>query len=174
MALNSAKRVLRLPDKGKLLVCTDLHGNLRDFNQMREIFVNIRKKSPFAYLLFTGDLIHGPSPMDRADWPLSFGEYYEDQSGEVVDGFLQLKRDFEGQVNCLLGNHEHSHVGGPHTPKFWNDETAHFERTVGPERAERYKDFFRSFPLVATTSCGVALTHAAPNVKIDSVETLES
>ena len=31
-------RVLRLPDKGRLLVCTDLQGCMRDFDRFVEVF----------------------------------------------------------------------------------------------------------------------------------------
>ena len=34
----SSPRLLRLPERGRLLLCTDLHGNLRDFQRMRALF----------------------------------------------------------------------------------------------------------------------------------------
>lgn len=127
-------------------------------------------KAPF--LLFTGDLIHGPAPDDEARWPSGLGAYYPDESGEVMARFLDLEKRYPGRVACLLGNHEHSHVGGPHTPKFWADETAHFEWTVGRETAQRYCEAMARFPLVALAPCGVALTHAAPNWEDASLDQL--
>jgi hypothetical protein len=167
-----AGKVLRLPAHGPLLFCTDLHGNLRDFNRMRELFLIERKLHGRASLLFCGDLVHGPC-FRRRDWPDYLGTFYEDQSGDLIEGFMALASAYPGDVHCLLGNHEHSHIGGPHTPKFWEDETAYFEGIVGPERTRRYRSLFRSFPLVAVSRCGLTFTHAAPNVEIESLSALE-
>ncbi|MBK8479856.1 MAG: metallophosphoesterase [Proteobacteria bacterium] len=174
MPVAPSARVLRLPRQGALLVGTDLHGNLGDFRRLQALFeVAQRRSAGAAQLLFTGDLIHGPN-FSRRDWPEFMGSYYEDQSAQLLDALIALQRRYPGQVHSLLGNHEHSHIGGPHTPKFWSDETKHFEDTVGPLRAARYRALLEGFPLVAVTRCGVALTHAAPNVVIDGAATLEA
>jgi hypothetical protein len=170
----SSSRLLVIPEtEGRLLVCTDLHGNLGDFRRIREIFRRAHEARPGPiHLLFTGDLIHGPNyPASR--WPDYLGAFYEDASGRLMDEFLELRQAYPGRVHCLLGNHEHSHVGGPHTPKFWLDETQYFEDSVGPERAGRYREVFRGFQLAAVTACGVSVTHAAPNVELESVAELE-
>jgi hypothetical protein len=166
-------RLLRLPPRGRLLVCTDLHGNLADFRRMREVFLQALRAGEDPFLLFTGDLVHGPD-CDPADWPTFLGEHYRDESGQLCDEYIALRDEHAGRVACLLGNHEHSHVGGPHTPKFWPDETAHFEETVGAKRAERYRALFRGFALVAVSSCGVAVTHAAPNAEIAGPDEIEA
>ena len=70
-------RVLRLPDHGRLLVCTDLQGCLRDFHRIVEIFDEVDAATGDAHLLFTGDLIHGPH-LDERDWPDFLGEFYRD------------------------------------------------------------------------------------------------
>lgn len=172
--LMSSSRILRILDSRKLLVCTDLHGNLEDFRQIVKCFIELQTKEPSAFLLFSGDLIHGPSPTDEAQWPASFGEFYIDKSVQVVEEFMELQEKFPGQVACLLGNHEHSHIGGPHTPKFWDDETSHFEKQAGADKVDIFKKLFCSFPLVATTSCGVAICHAAPNVEIENAAQIET
>jgi hypothetical protein len=164
--------LLRLPAAGRLLVCTDLHGNLADFRRIRDVFEASRAAGEDPFLLFTGDLIHGPD-CGPADWPEYLGAHYIDQSEALLDEYLALRQAFPERVSCLLGNHEHSHIGGPHTPKFWPDETVHFEEVVGPSRTRRYKEAFRQFPTVAVSSCGVAVTHAAPNVSLDGPEDLE-
>lgn len=158
-------KLLRLPDRGRLLVCTDLHGNLRDFRAMREVFLESLARGDDPFLLFTGDLIHGPNCRPE-EWPEYLGSYFPDESPLVVEGFIELQREFPSRVACLLGNHEHSHVGGPHTPKFWPDETAHFEESVGPRVAKRCRELFAAFPLVAVARCGIVVTHAAPNAII--------
>jgi hypothetical protein len=173
-AADPSPRILRLPRRGRLLVATDLHGNLQDFRRLRDLFEAARQTTGgAAHLLFTGDLIHGPD-YSLPDWPDFMGSYYEDHSGPLLDEFIALQAAFPGQVHALLGNHEHSHIGGPHTPKFWPDETRHFEEVVGPARAARYRALFAGFPLVAITGCGVAVTHAAPNLVIDGAHAIES
>lgn len=165
-------RLLRLPRRGKLLICTDLHGNLRDFRRMREVFEQANTEEPRPFLLFTGDLIHGPS-CEPEEWPSYLGSYFRDESDRIVEEFIELQERHTGQVACLLGNHEHSHVGGPHTPKFWPDETLHFEQTVGARQARRYRRLFRTFPMAAVSACGVAVTHAAPNAEISGPTEIE-
>ena len=57
-------RVLRLPDRGRLLVCTDLQGCMRDFQRMVELFEQaLLQYQGDAHLIFTGDLI--PDKADR-------------------------------------------------------------------------------------------------------------
>lgn len=167
-----APRLLRLPERGRLLVCTDLHGNLADFRRMREVFLASQAAGEDPFLLFTGDLIHGPE-CDPEDWPTFLGEHYLDESGTLCEEYLALASAAPGRVSCLLGNHEHSHVGGPHTPKFWPDETAHFEEVVGAERARRYNALFAAMPLVAVSGCGVVVTHAAPSARISGPEEID-
>ena len=54
-------RVLRLPDRGRLLVCTDLQGCMRDYLRMVELFEEaLITHAGDAHLIITGDLIHGP------------------------------------------------------------------------------------------------------------------
>lgn len=172
MNRQNASRLLRLPDQGELLICTDLHGNLRDFKRVRRVLEDRIQRGKDPFLLFTGDLIHGPNCAED-DWPDYLGSYFIDESAEVVESFIELQSKHPRHVACLLGNHEHSHVGGPHTPKFWADETAYFEQCAGPKLTKRFKRLFRSLPLVAVARCGVAVTHAAPNAEIRGPEQIE-
>ena len=160
-------RVLRLPDQGRLIVCTDLQGCLRDYVRIVEVFHEILDTCEDTYLLFTGDLVHGPH-IEPEDWPDFLGEYYRDQSGDLVDAFIALGRDHPGHVHSLLGNHEHGHVGGPHTAKFAVDEVALLEHILGAERTERLRSALRELPLVAVAPCGAVFTHGAPAAAIDS------
>jgi len=166
-------RILRLPSSGHLLVCTDLHGNLLDFTRMKDIFLRSKEGGEDPFLLFTGDLVHGPN-WKKEDWPDYLGAFFEDESSQLVEEYIALKERFPDRVACLLGNHEHSHIGGPHTPKFWADETLFFERSVGPERTARYQALFRSFPVLALSRSGVVVTHAAPNIGIKGPWEIES
>jgi len=134
-------RILKLPDHGRLIVCTDLQGCLRDYQAIVEIFEKTMRETGDAHLLFTGDLVHGPC-YPRDNWPEHLGDYYPDQSVELIEAFEALQREFPGRVFSLIGNHEHSHIGGPHTRKFHKipSETEHFERSLGPRRTKQFKE----------------------------------
>src|SRR5258706_14537702 len=127
-------RVIRLPAKGRLLVCTDLQGCMRDFNRMVEIFEQaLITYEGDAHLLFTGDLIHGPH-IEPEDWPDFLGEHYRDASGEVMIAYAQLAAQYPGKVHALLGNHEHGHIGGPQTAQFAANKPAPRDHVPGPPR----------------------------------------
>ncbi|HTR49264.1 MAG TPA: metallophosphoesterase [Kofleriaceae bacterium] len=167
-------RVLRLPDKGRLLVCTDLQGCMRDFKRMVAIFEQaLIAHHGDAYLLFTGDLIHGPY-IEPEDWPDFLGEYYRDASGELMIAYAGLAAQYTGHVFALLGNHEHGHIGGPHTAKFAADEVALLEHILGPAGTARMRGIIHTFALAAWSKCGAMFTHAAPAAVIESLADLEA
>jgi hypothetical protein len=167
-------RVLRLPDHGRLLVCTDLQGCMRDYRRMVELFERaLHDHHGDAHLLFTGDLIHGPH-IDPEDWPDFLGEYYRDASGEVMLAYAGLAARYPGKVHALLGNHEHGHIGGPHTAKFAADEVALLEQILGPAGTARMIGIIHTFALAAVSRCGAVFTHGAPAAQIDSLADLEA
>lgn len=167
-------RVLRLPDHGRLIVCTDLQGCMQDYRKIVEVFEQADARTGGdAHLLFTGDLIHGPH-LHEDEWPDFLGEYYRDQSGDLIDAFVALSRAHPGRVHALLGNHEHGHIGGPHTAKFAPDEVALLEDLLGPERSRRLRAVLSEFALIALAPCGAVFTHGAPAAVIDSIADIEA
>lgn len=166
-------RILQLPDRGRLIVCTDLQGCLRDFEAVVEIFSRRHRETGDAHVIFTGDLIHGPR-IPRHEWPDFLGEYYSDQSGRVVEAFVELQGEYPGRVHAILGNHEHGHVGGPHTAKFERDEVEVLERELGPVRAAWLRSVLAELPLVAVAPCGAVFTHGAPAAEIEGPEAIEA
>ena len=167
-------RVLRLPDKGRLIVCTDLQGCMRDFKRIVEVFeAALHKYGGDAHLIFTGDLIHGPH-MEEEEWPEFLGEFYRDQSGDVVIAFAQLASQYHGRVHALLGNHEHGHIGGPHTAKFAADEVILLEEILGPAASARMRGILNTFSLAAVAPCGAVFTHGAPAAQINSIADIEA
>lgn len=159
-------KVLHLPTSGRLIASTDLHGNLPDFLAVVEAFRQaLEDAQGDAYLLITGDLVHGPVYSPR-NWPEHLGSFYRDQTEEVLDAFLALREEHPQRVFTLIGNHEHSHIGGPHTRKFHKDpsETEFLEATLGPEKTERFKEFFRTLPIACVLGRGIVATHGAPRV----------
>ncbi|MCA9677474.1 MAG: metallophosphoesterase [Kofleriaceae bacterium] len=165
--------MIRLPDHGRLIVCTDLQGCLRDYRRIVEIFhETAAAHDGDAHLLFTGDLIHGPH-LSPDEWPDFLGEYYRDASGDVVEAFADLAARNPGHVHALVGNHEHGHIGGPHTAKFAADEVSLLEDLLGQARTARLKEIIGEFALAAVAPCGAVFTHGAPAAEIASIRDVE-
>lgn len=166
-------RVLRFPSHGRLIVCTDLQGCMRDYKRIVEIFHAANDAHDGdAHLLFTGDLIHGPH-LAEEDWPDFLGEYYRDASGDVLEAYADLSARNPGHTHALVGNHEHGHVGGPHTAKFAADEVQLLEDLLGPKRTQRLKDIIQTFALAAVAPNGAVFTHGAPAATIESIRDVE-
>jgi len=166
-------RVLRLPDHGRLIVCTDLQGCMRDYRRIVEVFHQaMDAHDGDAHLLFTGDLIHGPH-LAPDEWPDFLGEYYRDASGDVLDAYADLAARNPTRVHALVGNHEHGHIGGPHTAKFAADEVQVLEDLLGPRRTERLKEIIKTFALAAIAPNGAVFTHGAPAATIASIRDVE-
>lgn len=163
-------RVLRLPGKGRLLVGTDLQGNLADFESLRQRFL---ASGDDAVLVLTGDLVHGPDELTEQSWPAGLGTPYRDESPKLVEAFIALAERCPGRVWCLLGNHDHAHVGGPVVSKFHDDEAAVLEARLDAAGVQRLRETFAGFPLVAVAPCGVVLLHAAPAVALEGPHSLE-
>ena len=164
------KRFLELPAKGRLLVGTDMQGNLKDFQQLARHF---RAAGPDAHLVLTGDLVHGPDEETAADWPEHLGTAYVDESPAVMDAFIDEQHRAPGRVHCLLGNHDHAHIGGPVTSKFHEDEAGVLESTLGPEGTTKLRALVSTFPLVAWAPCGAVMLHGAPSADIRNPGQLE-
>jgi hypothetical protein len=154
-------KVARLPARGVLIVATDLQGNLEDYRAILQVVDRERAAGHETCLVLCGDMVHGPGgQLSRPGaWPEHLGTYYEDRSAELVLDLIDVVERTD--TVCLLGNHEHAHIGGPVVSKFHEDEAAELERTLGPER-ERVRRFLRGLPLVAVAPCGVVCTHGAP------------
>lgn len=147
---------------------------MRDFVRMADLFEEaLRQHGGDAHVLFTGDLIHGPH-IDPEDWPDFLGEYYRDASGEVMLAYAALAAQYPGRVHALIGNHEHGHVGGPHTAKFAADEVALLEQILGRAGTARMCNIIHTFALAAVSRCGAVFTHGAPAAEIDSLAEIEA
>jgi len=161
---------LRLPAHGTLVIGTDLQGHLRDFEQLHRRFVAL---GPDAQLVLTGDLVHGPDEDTASQWPDFLGSPYRDESPALIEAFSRAQREAPGRVHCLMGNHDHAHLGGPVTSKFHPDEAAHLEARLGVEGTARWRELAGGFPLVVIAPCGVVMTHAAPGLALEDPGQLE-
>ncbi len=173
----NSPKLVRYPDRGRLLVAADLHGNLRDF---LAVVARFEGMGDDAHLLFLGDLLHGPLLAPEA-WPQGTetplplrGRPYRDESPAILLGLQLLAERYPGRVLTLLGNHEHAHIGGPRTAVFIRDEAAALELRLGIENSVWLAGFLKSLPLWAIAPCGVLFSHAAPAAELGSLADLEA
>ena len=136
-------RVRVLAEPGTLLISTDLHGKRDSFERLRERFFALRERSndPVHWALL-GDLVHGPNPAARARNPALYD--YDDESPALIDAVFELRERWPDHVHFVLGNHDHGHVGGPHTRKFHDDEVVALEARLTPEQHERAQRLYAS------------------------------
>ena len=153
--------------RGPILVSTDLHGNLADFERLRELFLASDARGEQPMWISVGDWVHGPSDAgDRRDVLDRYGQplyAYRDDTPAVLEGLFALMDRFGDRVLSICGNHEHAHIGGRMTQKFHRNEAAHLESRLTPEAVAELRRRFATWPVVIRiAACGVALTHGAP------------
>ncbi|MDB4941948.1 MAG: metallophosphoesterase [Labilithrix sp.] len=165
------KRHRVLPARGVLLVSTDVHGNLEDFARLEALFEASRVVEPETHWVILGDVVHAPDPVARRTSPALYD--YEDGSMAIVDRILALEERAPGHVHFVLGNHDHGHVGGPHTQKFFTDEVTELESGLGAAQVERLRGLFRRALLAVAAPCGVLLTHGCPDATFERLADLE-
>lgn len=167
-------RIVVLPDFGRLLVATDLQGNVGDFLRIEKIFEDTLAEDASTILVVTGDLVHGPE-LDEAEWPDYLGTYYRGDSKTLLERAAALQQRHPGQVHYLLGNHEHAHVGGPVVSKFFPDEANRLEELFGPNETALMRNWLAAWPFLAIAPhAGLCMLHAAPHARIESAEEIES
>jgi hypothetical protein len=167
------RRVVTLPDRGKLVVATDLQGNYKDFCAVEGLFEREAEGPNGAVLVVTGDLVHGPE-LEQDEWPEYLGSFYHGDSPAVLDRARALQRRHPGRVHFLMGNHEHAHVGGPVVAKFFPDEAERLEYLLGPDGSAAMREWLEEWPFVAIApTSGIALMHAAPHASIHSASDLD-
>ncbi|HEY0195239.1 MAG TPA: metallophosphoesterase, partial [Kofleriaceae bacterium] len=154
-------------DRGPVLISSDLHGNLADFEQLRAIFLASDARGEQPIWISVGDWVHGPfDERGRDAITDSLGEplyAYPDETPALLDGLFALMAQFGDRVLSVCGNHEHAHIGGRRTSKFHRDEAAFLESQLSPAQIAELQRRFASWPLVIRiAACGVAVTHGAP------------
>jgi hypothetical protein len=167
-------RVRVLPDRGTLLISTDLHGKRDSFERLRERFFHLRERAEqpdSVHWALLGDLVHGPSQAARARSPLYD---YDDESPALIDAVYELRERFPDQVHYVLGNHDHGHVGGPHTRKFHDDEVLALEARLSPERRRRALALFGDALLAIAAPCGLLLSHGSPGDELGDLAQLDA
>ncbi len=165
------RRHLILPARGILLVSTDVHGNLADFARLETIFREELAREPDTHWIILGDIVHAPDAGARRSDPAFYD--YDDGSITIVDRILALEREAEGRVHFVLGNHDHGHVGGPHTHKFYTDEVTSLEEGLSEAQRVRMRGLFARALLAVAAPCGVLMTHGSPDASLTRLEDLD-
>lgn len=165
------RRHRTLPDRGTLLVSTDVHGNMEDFDRLRALWADLSTHEGPAHWVILGDVVHGPDDDARARTPELYG--YEDRSPELVSVLSRLVSAYPDHVHFVLGNHDYAHLGGPPTRKFHRDEAAALEARMSEGDVARMRSLFASALLLVTTPCGAALCHGAPAASISQPSDLD-
>src|SRR5262249_25470434 len=94
------KRVMDF-DSGVAMVVTDLHGEGKVYNHLRDKFLALHKAGEVQRLIICGDLIH------------SNREESEDDSLPMLLDVMRLQSELgRDTVVLLMGNHEMPHVYG--------------------------------------------------------------
>jgi hypothetical protein len=168
---NACPRVRLLPAQGTLLVSPDLHGNGADFRRLRDLFQGALRQDPASHWVLLGDSVHAPNPVSRRKRPDLYD--FEDESRAIVLGIAQMQRAHPGQVHYILGNHDHAHVGGRRTAKFYPDEAAHLESLLAEEERAAMHDLFRTALLAVVAPCGVLLAHGSPGDELRALADLD-
>jgi len=164
---------LVLPGRGTLLVSTDLHGNLADFERLAALFeAALCEDSAGAHWVQLGDVVHGPDDAARAEKPELYG--YPDESLRIVEGLLAMQRAHPGRVHFVLGNHDHSHIGGPYTSKFHHDEVAYLEASASAAELAALRELLGEALLAVAAPCGLLLTHGVPDTSLERLEDLDA
>lgn len=168
-------RLRILPDRGQLLISTDLHGNRSDFERLRARFFELREAADdpnTVHWALLGDLVHGPSErIRRLD---SARLDYADESPALVEAVIELRARFPDNLHLLLGNHDHGHIGGPHTAKFYPDEVVALESRMSEAAIERMRALFRGALLGLAAPCGLLMCHGSPGEALSSLELLDT
>jgi len=142
-------------------VNTDVHGNLEDFVRLESLFREERAREPETHWVILGDVVHGSDPEARKSQPELYD--YADGSMEIVDRIRALREEAPDNVHFVLGNHDHGHVGGHHTQKFYEDEVEALEGRLSPEEKQRMHALFGDGLLAVVAPCGALMTHGAPD-----------
>jgi len=129
----------------RLLICSDLHGNLRDFEAVCQKYFYLKQQNKCDLLVLAGDLIHG--------YP-----GYQDQSLELLSRARSLKDANEAIL--LMGNHELSHLMHWDLKKGSNCFTSRLEMEMEPKTRVLWMREFLTWPLAIQTSGGVLINHS--------------
>ena len=151
-------RLIKLPKKGRLLIFTDLHGNLEDYEKYLKKW---DANDPNCYIVISGDFIHSI--------------YKEDYSIEILEDIIGKYEKHENFFP-LLGNHEWIHIINGNLFKANINLRLEFEKLIIEKKGSlepyltKYIEFFKSIPFFIQSENGIFISHAGPSDLIENYE----
>ena len=155
-------RLIELPDYGRLIVVTDLHGNFDDYEYYLSLW---DETDPDFHIIFAGDLIHATDESC-------------DGSVEILDDAMAKSREFPN-FHTLLGNHEWAHITNQNIYKLDKSLLWEFKNLISNKKGciephlTGYVEFFKTMPYFARTANGLFISHSGPSDKVKSLEAFE-
>lgn len=152
-------KLIELPDYGRLIVVTDLHGDLDDYNHYLSLW---DESDPDFHIVFTGDLIHG---LDEET----------DGSVQILDDAMAKSKEYSN-FHTLLGNHEWAHITNKEIYKNNQPLLLGFKNVISFSKGfiephlTNYIKFFKTMPYFVKTANGLFISHSGPSDKVRSIE----
>jgi hypothetical protein len=150
-----AKSIVRLPQRGRLLVTGDLHDNPL---HLRKTLALARLDASADHHVILHELIHGERLINGMDFSYRM-------LGQVAHLVLQ----FPGQVHPLLANHELAQMTGRGVSKGAGNSVELFDEALdyvfGDEAesvAGSIRRFIRAMPLALVSESGLCCAHSLP------------
>jgi serine/threonine-protein phosphatase PP1 catalytic subunit len=152
------EKLIQLPDHGRLIVVTDLHGNLDDYNR----YLNLWDEGDSDFhIVFAGDLIHAVDGNDG--------------SIEILDDAMAKSKEYSN-FHTLLGNHEWAHITNTEiykkeVPQLWDFKNLiSYKKGYIEPHLTNYIKFFKTMPFFVRTVNGLFISHSGPSDKVRSIE----
>lgn len=158
--MSSYNRLITLPRKGRLLIFTDVHGNLEDY---RKYLSKWDSDNPDCHILIDGDFIHSI--------------YVDDYSIEILEDMIEKYYSYDN-FHVILGNHEWAHITKANVFKANVNQRRDFEKMLAKKRGsleplDDYVKFFKDLPFFLQTDSGIFVSHAGPSQKIEIFDDYE-
>jgi Icc-related predicted phosphoesterase len=148
--------IIKLPEKGKVVVSGDLHGHRRNFEKLLE-FADL-ENNPQTYLILQ-EIIHG-GPTDQHGGCLSFNLLFD---------VMNYKIRFPQQIFVLMGNHDTAVITDCDVSKGGREMTGAMKAAMQrqfkgkhEELENAMKTYLKSQPLAASSNNGIWISHSLP------------
>ncbi len=158
------EKLLELPQKGKALIITDIHGNLEDYERYMEIWKEFKDKN--NHFILTGDFIHSC--------------YENDGSLDIIKS-VKWHLEHEKNFHALLGNHEWAQIieesvykGGLNQTHDFMDLVQEKYQGLAHDKMDSYINFFKKLAIAVRTENKVLISHAGPSKHLRSASDIQN
>lgn len=161
---------IQLFDSGTAMIVTDLHGEWKAYELLRDTFFQLQQAGKAQRLILCGDLIHG------------YGKESDDGSLPMLLDVMRLQAELgRDTVTMLMGNHEMPHLYAFNLSKGNLEFTPRFEVALAmldqqanaPYRRADVIAFLQALPFYVGTKAGVLIAHAGAAPMVNSAKIAE-